>query len=359
MCWALDWETKLKLNVIGDIPKGLPVPGFFALDWDLIQSSVKAALAISIIGFMEGISLAKKFAALRKYRIDVSQELRALGLANMIGSVFKAFPVTGSVTRTTVNYQSGSRTTLSSIVNGTLVGCVLLFLAPLFYYTPKAALSAIVTSAGLSLIDVHEMMFLWKIKAKYDLAQLLAVFGITLFTGPEIGAVVAILVSVVQIIYNSTRPTCVMLGPVAGTTVYKSGTSFTERIAAKGIMVAKFESNLHFYTMAWLKEKMFVWESESPCPVNTVIFDATGIEEADATGVHGLRELVDDYQKRNICVFLSNVKPALRDTLELSGILDKVGTDSVFSTTHEAVEVAENISYSQRSRINSVTLSLN
>jgi SulP family sulfate permease len=359
LCWKLDWEHTINLNVIGDIPKGIPSPAFFALSWDLIQTSFKAALAISIIGFMEGISLAKKFAALRKYRIDVSQELRALGLANMIGSLFKAFPVTGSVTRTTVNYQSGSRTTLSSFVNGTLVGCVLLFLAPLFYYTPKAALSAIVTSAGMSLIDIQEMMFLWKIKAKYDLAQLVAIFLITLFTGPEIGAVVAILVSVIQIIYNSTRPTCVMLGPVSGTTVYKGGPTFAERIAAKGILVARFDSNLHFYTMAWLKEKLYVWESELPSPVNSVIFDGTGIESADATGVHGLKELVEDYQKRNICVFFSNLKPSLYETLDLSGIINKVGEDAVLSTTHEAVEVAEKVSYSRRSRVNRVTVSIN
>jgi len=278
----------------------------------------------------------------------------------MIGSLFKAFPVTGSVTRTTVNYQSGSRTTLSSFVNGTLVGCVLLFLSPLFYYTPKTALSAIVTSAGLSLIDVQEMMFLWKIKAKYDLAQLLFIFVATLFTGPEFGAVVAILVSVVQIIYNSTRPKCATLGPVSGTTVYKSGNSFAHQLINKGIIVAKLDSSLYFYTTAWLKENLFEWELASPTPVNAVIFDASGIDGTDSTGVHVLKELVEEYQKRNICVFFSSLKPALRDTLELAGLLDKVGLDAVFGTTHEAVEVAETISYSQRSRINhSVTITLN
>lgn len=354
----LDWENRLNLAVIGEIPQGLPSPGFFPLEWNLIVSSIKAALAISIIGFMEGISLAKKFAALRKYRIDVSQELRALGLANMVGSLFSAFPVTGSVTRTSVNYQSGSRTTYSSVVNGFLVGCVLLFLSPLFYYTPRTALSSIVISAGLSLIDIEEIMFLWKIRAKYDLAQLVFIFAVTLFTGPEVGAVVAILVSVLQIVYRSTRPNCVTLGPVSGTTVYKMEKHATY-VAKKGILVVRLESNLYFYTTPWLKEKMHHWVSASPTKVSAVVFDCSEIEAADATGVHGLQELIEEYQKSNICIFFSNLKMDFLATVELSGLFDKVGSDSIFGTTHEAVEAAETISYSQRRRLNHFAVGVN
>jgi len=355
LSYLQNWEDNLHLAIIGKIPQGLPSPKFFSLSWELIGTSFKAALAIAIIGFMEGISLAKKFAGLRKYRIDVSQELRALGLANMIGSCFRAFPVTGSVTRTTVNYQSGSRTTFSSIVNGLLVGAVLLFLSRLFYYTPKTALAAIVISAGLSLIDIHEIQFLWRIKAKYDLAQLLGIFLVTLFTGPETGALVTILISVLQIIYRSTRPVCVSMGPVSGTSVYKAGTQFSKTITKKGILVVRLDSGLYFYTTAWLKENLFTWESESPIQVKAIVLDASAISSADSTGVHGLMEIIDEYKKKSICVFFSNVPNALMETMELAGLLEKVGPDSFFGTTHEAVQVANTLSHSERLRL-TVTL---
>jgi len=312
-------------------------------------------MAIAIIGFMEGISLAKKFAGLRKYRIDVSQELRALGLANVIGSCFKAFPVTGSVTRTTVNYQSGSRTTYSSVVNGILVGAVLMFLSPLFYHTPKTALSAIVISAGLSLIDIAEIRFLWRIKAKYDLLQLVAIFLITLFTGPEIGAVFAVLVSVILIVYRATKPACHTLGQVVGTTVYNTS-EYARSTLKKGILVVRIESGLYFYTTAWLKENLYTWVNDASVPVKALVIDASTIEEADASGIHGLLELIEEYQKKNICAFFSNVTPALYETFDLAGIVETIGVDSFFGTTHEAVQVAQGLSFSERVKMMTITL---
>lgn len=351
----LGWDTNLKLNIIGEIPQGLPTPEFFKINWELIQSSFKAAMAIAIIGFMEGISLAKKFAGKRKYRIDVSQELRALGLANIVGSCFGAFPVTGSVTRTTVNYQSGSRTTFSSIVNGLLVGAVLLFLSPLFYYTPKAALAAIVISAGTSLIDIKEAMFLWKINARFDLGLMLAIFIITLFTGPEMGAMIAILFSVLQIIYRATRPVCESLGPVTGTSVYKPGGQFSKVMLSKGVIVVRLSSGLFFYTIAWLKESMCKWECESPVPVKAIILDASAITTADSSGIHGLIQMLDEYKQKNICIFFSNVCNPLMETMNLAGLTEKAGTDSFFGTTHEAAQVAQSLSFSERLKI-TVTL---
>jgi SulP family sulfate permease len=358
----LHWDDVYKISIVGTIPQGLPVPGFFTVTWDLITDSLKASLAISIIGFMEGISLAKKFAAMRRYRINVSQELRALGLANMVGSIFSSFPVTGSVTRTSVNYQAGSRTTYSSIVNAILVGCVLLFLAPLFYDTPKTALAAIVMAAGISLIDIHEIFFLWRIRAYIDLVQLLSIFIVTLFTGPEVGAVVAILFSVLHIIYRATRPHFMTLAPVHGTTVYKPEPKLSPMnspIALKGILVVKLESSVYFYTTAWLKEWLHRWEGDYPTPVNTLIFDGSNMNAADATGVHTLKDIVEEHQKRNVCVFFTNLKPRLRKTMELSGLIDIVGPDSILGTVHEAVELAETISASQRNAINKNLLAIN
>lgn len=353
----LHWDTKLDIAIIGVIPQGLPHFGFFSLSWSLILASFKAAMAIAIIGFMEGISLAKKFAGLRKYRIDVSQELRALGLANIIGSCFKAFPVTGSVTRTTVNYQSGSRTTYSSVVNGILVGAVLLFLAPLFYYTPKATLAAIVISAGLSLIDIGEIRFLWRIRAKWDMVQLFAILLITLFTGPEIGAVFAILISVILIVYRATKPACHTLGQVAGTTVYNNSIH-ARSTARKGILIVRIESGLYFYTVAWLKENLFTWENDSSVPLKALVMDASTIESADSSGIHGITELIEQYKKKDICVFFSNLSDSLFNTFLLSGIIDKIGHDAIFGTTHEAVQAAQGLSYSEGSKL-TVTLNVN
>jgi len=212
-----------------------------------------------------------------------------------------------------------------------------------------------VISAGLSLIDIAEIRFLWRIKAKYDLMQLFAIFLITIFTGPEIGAVFAVLVSVVLIVFRATKPACHTLGQVVGTTVYNTS-HYAKSTAKKGILVVRIESGLYFYTTAWLKENLFTWENDASVPVKALVMDATTIETADSSGIHGLMELIDEYSKKNICVFFSNVSLQLYNTFELAGIVEKVGPDSFFGTTHEAVQIAQGLSYSERLKM---TITLN
>ena len=154
----------LVVNIVGQVPKGLPSFSLPIFSLDSIQTLLPIALTISFVGFMESIAVAKSIAAKEKYKVDANQELIGLGLANIVGSFFRAYPVTGGFSRSAVNYQAGAKTPLASLITALLIVLTLLFFTPLFYYLPKAVLAAIVMVAVFGLIDINEPVHLFRLK---------------------------------------------------------------------------------------------------------------------------------------------------------------------------------------------------
>jgi len=327
------------VKIVGAIPQGLPVPETVSVTWTRIKETYTSALIISLIGFMEAISVAKKFAALRQYKVNVSKELIALGLANMMGAVFQAYPATGSISRSAVNYRMGIRTPLSSFLVGILMMGVLLFLTPLFYYTPSACLAAIVIAAAVTMVDTTEMIYLYKIKEYTDLAQLVVTLLITLLLGPDVGAGVAVAISLILVVLRSSKPNFVVLGRLPGTLVYKDVNRFPDAVTQKGVLIVRFDSRIFFYTTTWFRERLDKWEREAPS-VHTIVIDSVGINSIDSTGVHVLTEVLELHHKKNIRILFSDVKGPVRDAMENAGLTLKIGLENFFLTTHSAVEYA-------------------
>src|SRR4030043_943534 len=145
---------RLGVAIIGNVPKGLPTFSLPAFSVESFRLLFPSALTILFVGFMESISVAKTIAAREKYKIDSNQELKGLGLSNIVASFFSAYPVTGGFSRTAVNYQAGARTGLSSIITAGLIILILLFFTPLFYYLPNTVLAGIVIVAGVGVVGV-------------------------------------------------------------------------------------------------------------------------------------------------------------------------------------------------------------
>lgn len=170
------------VDVVGEVPGGLP--GFSVPDLDLgaVRALLSSAAVVAFVGFIESISVAKAVAAREKYKIDSNQELTALGLANVSAAFFSGFPVAGSFSRTAVQYQSGGRTQLASIATAVLIVFTLLFLTPLFYYLPNAALAAIILVAVYKLLDFEGVRRVFKVR-QIDGYALLITFALTLLVG--------------------------------------------------------------------------------------------------------------------------------------------------------------------------------
>ncbi|MGA1544716.1 MAG: SulP family inorganic anion transporter, partial [Saprospiraceae bacterium] len=209
--WGLGL-TDYGVLILGEVPKGLPQMGVPIFNLELIQDLFPIALAISLVSFMESIAVAKAIQARHKnYKVIPNQELISLGLANIGGSFFQSFPVTGGFSRTAVNDQAGAKTGLAAIISAGLIILTLLFLTPLFYYLPKAILASVIMVAVFGLIDYKEAQHLWH-SNKTDFAMLLATFVATLSLGIEQGIGIGVILSLTLLIFKTTPPHIAILG---------------------------------------------------------------------------------------------------------------------------------------------------
>ncbi|KAJ6909508.1 sulfate transporter 4.1 [Populus alba x Populus x berolinensis] len=192
------------ISLVGEIPQGLPSFSF-PKKFEYAKSLIPTAMLITGVAILESVGIAKALAAKNGYELDSSQELFGLGLANIMGSLFSAYPSTGSFSRSAVNNESGAKTGLSGVVAGIIMCCSLLFLTPLFEYIPQCALAAIVISAVMGLVDYDEAIFLWHVDKK-DFVLWIITSATTLFLGIEIGVLVGVGASLAFVIHESANP---------------------------------------------------------------------------------------------------------------------------------------------------------
>ena len=179
-----------------------------------------------MVGYLETISIGKSLEAKQdKYRIHPNQELIALGLSNMVGSLFKAYPSASSFSRSAINQETGGTTGMSSLISAGIVMMTLLFLTPLFYHLPKTVLAAIIIVAVFGLVNIKEALFLWK-ASRMDFWLLAATFFSTLFLGIEYGIMTGVGLSLIVLIFRTSRPYTVELGKVPNSNFYRNRDRF-------------------------------------------------------------------------------------------------------------------------------------
>ncbi|KAM9986657.1 hypothetical protein ACTFIY_011076 [Dictyostelium cf. discoideum] len=353
------------IKIIDSIPSGLPTPKAVSLTAERIGKLIVGAFIISILGFVESISIAKKFSSIRKYTIDPSQELISLGMVNLIGSFLQAMPATGSFSRTAVNFQTNSRSRVCSIVSGIIVACVLLFLTPIIKHTPLCILSAIVIAAAISLFEFKESYELFKHGEVLGFAQLLFVFIITLMLGSEIGIVVAFCVSILQIIYFSARPQLVTLGRLPGTLVFRNVNHYSGAITNKRVKILRYDARLTYYTVNHFRDCLYNVISNDNNNINsttkttttttttnggdnspsidngtihTVIIDMVNVSSIDSTAIDVLNEIVDFFKSQNVTILWSDIRPAIQKVMHRTGFLKKIDHQHFFNSTDKALE---------------------
>ncbi len=336
--WSLDlYEVGVK--IVGEVPRGLPEP--YVPDWNIadLRALLPTALAIALVGFMESIAVAKAVAARHGYEVDANQELVALGVANIGGGFFRSYPVTGGFSRTAVNDQAGAQTGLASLLSAGVIALTLLFLTPLFYYLPRAILASIIMVAVFGLIDLKEARFLWHVKRK-DFYLMLVAFLATLALGIEQGILVAVVVSLLLVIHRSAYPHIAVLGRLPGTTHYRNVERYPEAITIPGVVIIRIDAALYFANIGFVKDFLRKLELQAEEPIRAVIIDASGINDIDSSALHGLQEIIREYQERGILLYFARVKGPVMDTLKRAGIVDLLGKEAFFMEVHEAVEHA-------------------
>ncbi len=330
--------TDYGVKIVGEVPKGLPSFSMPQFDAATIEALLPAALAISLVGFMESIAVAKAIQARHKnYKVDPNQELIALGIANIGGSFFKSYPVTGGFSRTAVNDQAGAKTGMASIISALFIMLTLLFLTPLFYYLPKAILASVIMVAVFGLIDYKEVIHLWKAN-RTDLALLLITFVATLSLGIEQGIGIGVILSLAMVIFRTTRPHIARLGRIPGTRVYKNVERFDNLEIRDDVLIIRFDAQLYFANVNHFRETLESYAVQLGDQLKAIILDAESINNIDSTGVHTLLDVIQDFRQQGIDFYLVGLKGPVRDALTRAHALEQIGIDHLFVTIQDAVD---------------------
>jgi len=323
--------------IVKDIPSGLPSFSFPEMDISQMRELLPIALTLVMVGYLETISIGKSLEAKQdEYKLRPNQELIALGLSNIIGSWFKAYPSTSSFSRSAINQESGATTGMASLVSVVMVLLTLLFLTPLFYHLPKTVLAAIIIVAVFGLVNIKEAIFLWKAN-NLDFWLLVITFFSTLLFGIEYGIMIGVGLSLIILIFRTSRPYVAELGKVPDSDFYRNKERFNEVILDDEVLVFRFDAQLFYANASYFIETLELMVEEKGSHLKLIVLDAESINRVDSTGVEMLKERIRFYYKKNILFYFAGVKGPVRDHLFRGKILDIITLDHFYMRVNGAV----------------------
>ena len=326
------------VSIVQNIPSGLPSFGIPTIELEQIRELFPIALTLVMVGYLETISIGKSQETKQDvYKVRPNQELIALGLSNIFGSFFKAYPTASSFSRSAINQESGAKTGMAAFISVVMVIITLLFLTPLFYYLPKAILAAIIIVAVFALVNIKEAVFLWRAN-NLDFWLLISTFIATLFFGIEYGITVGVGLSLIVLIFRTSRPYVVELGKVPDANFYRNKERFEEVIIDDDILVFRFDAQLFYANSSYFREKMDEMADKKGKALKLIVLDSESINRTDSTGVEMLKERIKFYQKKGVLFYFAGAKGPLRDALFKGGLLEIIDVNHFFMRANDAVK---------------------
>ena len=328
------------VSVVGEIPGRLPSLGVPSADADQLGQLVPTALAITMLGFVESIAIAKVFAQRHRYTVKPNRELVALGASTVAAGLSQGYPVSGSFSRTAVNAVSGARTQLAGVISAAVVGLTLIALTPLFGPMPHAILASVVIMAVAGLVDVGEARRLWTVK-RSDFWLLTLAFAGTLVFGVELGLGISVVASLAVVLRQTTRPHIAVLGRIPGTTQFRNVERSPAAVTTDGVMVVRVDAPLYFANLDYLREKLISLEEEQDGRMRVLVLDATSVTELDSSADTALVEVARELAERDVELYLAGMKGRLLDVMRRSGSYERLGAEHFFLSADDAVRQAE------------------
>tara|TARA_B100000780_G_scaffold200977_1_gene142436 strand:- start:2029 stop:3756 length:1728 start_codon:yes stop_codon:yes gene_type:complete len=325
------------VSIVKEIPSGLPSFSTPDFDFQLIKNLMPIALTLVMVGYLETITIGKSLEVKQdEYRVRPSQELIALGLSNIVGSFFKAYPSSSSFSRSAINQETGGTTGMSALISAAIVGVTLLFLTPLFYFLPKTVLAAVIIVAVFGLVNLKQATSLWKIN-KLDFSLMLATFIFTLLLGIEYGILAGISLSLAILIYRISRPYVTELGNVPNSDFYRNKNRFKEVIVEEDVLIFRFEAQLVYANATYFRDYLEQMVDDKGTLLKLIVLDSESINRIDTTGVEMLKELVRYFQNKQILFYFAGVKGPVRDLLFRAGLLENIDITHFFMCVNDAV----------------------
>lgn len=334
LVWGLGLHNRAGVQIVQDVPAGLPPLTMPTIDLATWQTLLPIALIISFVGYMESISVAKALASRRRQKVDANQELVALGVANVGAAFTGGYPVNGGFSRSVVNFNAGANTGLASMITAVLVVITVVFLTPFFYFLPQAALAAIIMVAVFGLIDVATLRHVWHYN-KADAASLILTFLTVLATGVETGILVGVVLAVVLYLWRTSRPHVAIVGRLGETETYRNIKRHPVKTCPH-VVAVRVDESLYFANTKYLEDTLLGIVAEQP-EVKHLLLIGSAVNFIDASALGTLESLVGELRAAGVEFYLSDIKGPVMDRLKSIGFVETIGADHIFLSTHEAM----------------------
>ena len=325
-------------EVVGKIPGGLPSMGIPRLSWDGIVQLISAAFVIALVAFMESISMAKAMATRTKQRVDANQELIGQGLANVSGSFFQSYPVTGSFSGSAINLQAGAKTGFASVFNGLFVGVTLLLLTAYLYHLPQAVLSVIIILAVGSLLHINSIKRAWQAN-RHDGIVAVTSFTLTLVFAPHLdkGVLAGAGLALILYLYRTMQPRVAILARHPDGTLRDAETN--QLRTCDEIALIRFDGELYFANTSYFEDKVME-RVALKSGLRYVIVVGDGINNVDASSEEMLAHLTERLHTTGIEVLFAGLKKQVTDVFARTGLYQEIGDTHFFRTVDQALDHA-------------------
>ena len=321
------------IPVVGALPSAFPVPSLPSFEPEVWRTLAPAALALTVLGLTEAVSIARAIALKSGQRIDGNQEFIGQGLSNLAGAFFSAYPSSGSFNRSGVNFEAGARTPLAAVFSALFLVAVLLVIRPLAAWLPLAVMAALLFVVAWGLIDVAEMRRILRASAG-DAVVLVVTFVSTLTLQLEFAIFVGVLASLLVYLHRTTHPHVQRLAPDPVSRRFVPASAAAP--PSPQVDILRIDGSLFFGAVEHVRDALEAARHERP-DVRQLLIVGNAVNFVDVAGAELLAHVARDLRAAGGALYVSGLKPGVRDTLERTGVLDAIGRERAFDSKHEAL----------------------
>ena len=333
LAWQLDWQGQ-GMKLVGTVPQGLPPITMPLWDLNLWQKLLVPALLISVVGFLESVSVGQTLAAKRRQRIEPDQELVALGGSNLSAAFTGGFPVTGGFARSVVNFEAGAVTPAAGIYTAIGITLASLFLTPALFYLPQATLAATIIVAVLSLVDFGILKSTWRF-SKLDFMAVAATLLGTLLIGVETGLVMGVVTSLALFLFRASRPHIATVGLVPGTEYFRNVQRHDVLISPK-LLCLRVDASMFFANARAIEDRINAEVAARP-DLEHVLLQCSAVNDIDASALESLEIIAARLKDAGIALHFSEIKGPVMDKLKNSHLLKHLH-GQLFLTNYQAIQ---------------------
>ena len=333
---VFDLASRTGISVLGPLPQGLPLPRLPLVPIDTLSSILTGGLAVALVAFADTSVLSRTYAARLRTPVDPNQEMVGLGVANVAAGFFQGFPISSSSSRTPVAEAAGAKSQLTGVVGAIAIALLLVFAPGLLRDLPNTALAAIVIASAIGLIEVKDLLRIYRIQRWEFWLSITCFAGVTVF-GAIPGILIAIVIAVIEFLWDGWRPHSAVLGEVEQVHGYHDITRYPEARLIPGLVLFRWDAPLFFANAEFFHDRVLAAVASSPTPVRWLVVAAEPVTSIDVTAADAVCDLDDLLSAAGVRLCFAEMKSPVTEKLKRFGLMNRFGERAFFATLEDAV----------------------